>query len=116
MAKFNPRTYDLTLAEKDGHLLESIREFMQEEGTEECTIETSTNSEAIELSKALAKYRRAYSEQTGDRTYDHLSISSNCSVTPPYVRIRLRDATKDRQFVIRSREGAEAIVNTEEIV
>lgn len=95
---FDPKTYDLEKNQKWGSILESAIEFMEHSEETECLIpfehspHYSAKSRAIEYSKQLSRYKRAwYVQHEGQEEAEHfegITVTSNIKLEPPAVVIR----------------------------
>lgn len=77
---YNPRTFDLGSRFKHGELLERCYNALQEEEVDQSVgvvIPCASKNDALTLSFALNRWRKAYRVQNEDSRYDDLVISVN---------------------------------------
>lgn len=95
--RHDPQAYDLEANASFGQILAAAQQYLEDSGDDECVIEHTKPGDAIEQSKNLCNFKSAWIVQTGDESYNKLSVTSITKEGdkprhPPIVRIRFRPA------------------------
>lgn len=111
---YDPHKIDLEQHAAYGHIIDSALQFMKDSGDTECHLDMENQSKAIEMSKMLGRFKKAWKVQTGDDHYDCLAITNTKDEFGQHsVRIRLRE-TVPQPVVIRTKSGTTTVSFEEE--